>query len=94
MSGIEGGTLVRPAKPVGVRQLLIVSRSEPARYEYLQYVFDSDTGEVILDRRSRERRHRHDPVADERRRVERRQRDVTADLRVYGWALVRYETRS
>ena len=86
--------LTRSAKAVEIRQLLIVSRTEPGRYEYLQYVFDSETGEVILDRRLVERRHREAPVSAERRRSDRRQRDVTADLRVFGWALVRYDTKS
>ena len=86
--------LTRSAKAVEIRQLLIVSSTEPARYEYLQYVFDSETGEVILDRRLVERRHREAPVSAERRRSDRRQRDVTADLRVFGWALVRYDTKS
>lgn len=85
--------LVRPAKAVGTRQLLIVSRSEPERYAYLQYVFDQDTGEVILDRRAEHRRSRQEAVSAERRRGDRRQRDVSADLRVFGWALVRYETK-
>jgi hypothetical protein len=86
--------LTRSAKGVEIRQLLIVSRAEPERYEYLRYVFDSETGEVILDRRVLERRRRRAPVPADRRRSDRRQRDVSADLRVFGWALVRYDTRS
>ena len=86
--------LVRPANVVGIRQLLIVSRAEPERYAYLQYVFDQDTGEVILDRRVENRRGRQESVSAERRRGDRRQRDVGADLRVFGWALVRYEAKS
>jgi hypothetical protein len=86
--------LVRPEKPAVIRQLLIVSRSQPERYAYLQYVFDSETGEVILDRRVGSRRSRQEPVATERRREERRERDVTEDLQVFGWALVRYEATS
>jgi hypothetical protein len=91
---VEGGSLVRPAKAVGIRQLLIVSRSEPERYAYLQYVFDQDNGEVILDRRLESRRRGQRPVSADRRRGDRRQRDVSADLRVFGWALVRYEAQS
>lgn len=90
---MAGGLLVRPANAVGIRQLLIVSRSEPGRYAYLQYVFDQDNGEVILDRRADNRRRRQEPVSAERRRVDRRQRDVSAGLRDFGWALVRYETK-
>jgi hypothetical protein len=79
---------------VGIRQLLIVSRAEPERYAYLQYVFDQDNGEVILDRRMENRRGRQEPVSAERRGGDRRQRDVGADLQVFGWALVRYEAKS
>ena len=85
--------LVRPAMPA-TRQLLIVSRSQPERYAYLKYVFDPETGEVILDRRVKDRRSRQAPGPAERRRGERRERDVTPDLRVSGWALVRYEIKS
>jgi hypothetical protein len=79
---------------VGIRQLLIVSRAAPERYAYLQYVFDQDNGEVILDRRLQTRRSREAPVSAERRRGDRRQRHVSDDLRVSGWALVRYEAKS
>ena len=86
--------LVTPEKPAVTRQLLIVSRSQRERYAYLQYVFDSETGEVILDRRVQNRRSRQEPVLTERRREERRQRGVAADLEAFGWALVRYEANS
>jgi len=86
---LEGGMLVRPAEAAVTRQLLIVSRSERERYTYLQYVFDSETGDVILDRRVQERRRRDEPMSAERRRGDRRQRDITTDLQVFGWALVR-----
>ena len=76
------------------RQLLIVSRSHHERYAYLKYVFDSENGEVVLDRRVGSRRSRQEPVTTERRRGERRERDVTEELQVFGWALVRYETKS
>jgi hypothetical protein len=84
-----GRDAVKPAKPAVTRQLLIVSRSERERYAYLQYVFDGETGEVILDRRVQDRRGRDEPVSGERRRGDRRQRDITTDLQVFGWALVR-----
>jgi hypothetical protein len=86
--------LVRPARTAVTHQLLIVSRSQPERYAYLQYVFDSSTGEVILDRRVRDRRSRQEPVQTQRRGEERRRRDVSAELGLYGWALVRYEGKS
>jgi len=86
--------LIRPARTAVTNQILIVSRSQPERYAYLQYVFDSSTGAVILDRRVRNRRSRQEPVQTERRGEERRQRDVSSELELYGWALVRYEAKS
>ena len=76
-----------------IRQLLIVSRSQQERYAYLRYIFDSETGDVILDRRVRDRRGRRESAPAERRLGERRQRDVTSDLQAFGWALVRYEAK-
>ncbi len=69
--------------------LFIVSQSVPARYTYLKHAFGSETAEVILDRRVAERRRRQEPVAVNRRRSERRTRDVTQELKMFGWALVR-----
>jgi len=85
--------LVRAEKAKMIRQLLIVSRSQQERYAYLRYVFDTEAGDVILDRRVRDRRGRRESAPAERRRAERRQRDVTSDLQAFGWALVRYEAK-
>jgi len=85
--------LVRAEKAKMIRQLLIVSRSQQERYAYLGYVFDTEAGDVILDRRVRDRRGRRESAPAERRRAERRQRDVTSDLQAFGWALVRYEAK-
>ena len=71
------------------RLLLIVSATEPARYTYLKHVFGSDTADVILDRRVEERRQLVKRVVPERRRGDRRERDLTKDLQTFGWALVR-----
>ena len=71
------------------RLLLIVSATEPARYTYLKHVFGSETADVILDRRVEERRRRHERTAAERRHEDRRQWDITKDLRTYGWALAK-----
>jgi len=69
--------------------LIIVSRTNPAQHTYLKHVFGSQTEDVILDRRVGERRQHPAPVAAERRRIERRQRDISQDLQISGWALVR-----
>ena len=71
------------------RLLLIVSPTEPARYTYLKHVFGSETVDVILDRRVEERRQLVKRVVPERRRGDRRERDLTKDLQTFGWALVR-----
>ena len=69
--------------------LLIVSRTAQ-RYSYLEHVFADESRDVILDRREgSERRQRRRPATDERRHVQRRQHDITRELRSPGWALVR-----
>ena len=71
------------------RLLIIVSRTNPAQHTYLKHVFGSQTEDVILDRRVGERRERLARAVPERRRIERRQRDISQDLQLSGWALVR-----
>ena len=71
------------------RLLIIVSRTNPAQHTYLKHVFGSQTEDVILDRRVGERRERLTRAVPERRRGERRQRDISQDLQISGWALVR-----
>ncbi|PYM52004.1 MAG: hypothetical protein DME14_01840, partial [Candidatus Rokuibacteriota bacterium] len=68
------------------RLLIVVSRTNPAQQTYLKHVFGSQTEDVILDRRVGERRRYPAPVAAERRRIERRQRDISQDLQISGWA--------
>jgi len=75
---------------VSSRLLLIVAREAPARLTYFTRVYGNDTVEVIADRRVGQRRRRHELVANEWRRVERRRRDVAEDLRTFGWTLVRH----
>ena len=77
-------------KAGAARLLLIVSRTERLRYAYLKYIFDDETGDVIVDRRVGERRRYPEPAAVEKRRGDRRERDITKDLEISGWALVRY----
>jgi hypothetical protein len=74
--------------------LLIVSRTEPARYQYLKDAFASETVDVVTDRRVAERRRREGRTWAERRRGDQRQLDTTVDLRTFGWALVRAGTAS
>lgn len=46
--------------------------------------------DVIVDRRTRDRRHGDDPHGTERRRAGRRQRPIEdAEIREYGWTVVR-----
>ena len=68
---------------------LIVSRQEPTRYPYLKYVYSNETTKVMFDRRIAERREREESRASERRRTDRRIRDVSDALKEYGWVLVR-----
>jgi hypothetical protein len=70
--------------------LLIVSRMEPSRFAYLTHVFANETVSVILDRRVEERRQPRfgERAAAERRHEDRRQRDISEDLRTHGWALL------
>lgn len=72
-----------------MRLLIIVSRSRPARYEYLRHVFAGPALEVILDRRYGERRQHPQSALPQRRLGDRRSRDLGADLWKQGWALVR-----
>ena len=69
--------------------VFIVSRTEPKRYLYLKHVYADAGRDVILDRRTGERRRslRSPPV--ERRYAERRHRDIKRELQSSGWALVR-----
>jgi hypothetical protein len=73
--------------------LMVVSRDNPALYDYAVREFaDSDEIQVVLDRRSVDRR-RDDTnaavVAVERRRTDRRRYAVDHRLRTIGWAFVR-----
>lgn len=70
--------------------LFIVSRLEPERYDDLARAFaGEETVEVILDRRRGERRLQRGDIMDDRRRRDRRVRDVGGELSRLGWAIVR-----
>jgi hypothetical protein len=73
------------------RQLFIVARNRERLYEYVARAFaGNDTVQVILDRRTGERRRQQVPHEPERRRSgDRRTRtDVDRQLRALGWAIV------
>ena len=74
-----------------VRYLLIVARSQPDLWHYLNDNFAGDAKvEVILDRRGGERRQRIQPHEPERRRAERRrQPSLDSDLRYRFLVIVR-----
>lgn len=74
---------------VGARLLVVVSRDAPGRFAYLTHLYGSETVEVIVDRRVRERRRRPQLVVNERRWQSRRYRDLTEELSNFGWSLVR-----
>lgn len=76
-----------PASP-RIDALVIVAREGPARYEMLHGMFAGASTEVILDRRKGERRRAGPGASGGRRRQDRRQRDISADLRGRGWTLV------
>jgi hypothetical protein len=69
--------------------LFIVSRTKPERYLRLKRAFADQTEDVVLDRRTGERRQSLRPPPVERRHVDRRRRDISRELDVSGWTLVR-----
>ena len=76
------------------KQILVVARDRQKLYEYAKRAFSGNaTVEVILDRRSAERRRSGDRSgAPERRRGDRRLLlEVDNHLRALGWAVVRLD---
>ena len=78
------------------RLLLIVSRAEAGRYAYFKHVFANrhlfadEVVDVMVDRRTAQRRARPALMALANRRRERRVRSLVAkDLQTFGWAVVR-----
>jgi len=70
--------------------VLIVARTELKQHLYLKHSWADERREVLLDRRTGERRRSLRPPPIERRRMEqRRHRDITQELQSSGWALVR-----
>jgi hypothetical protein len=76
------------------KQILVVARDRQKLYEYAKRAFSGNaTVEVILDRRSAERRRTGDRSgAPERRRGDRRLLlEIDNHLRALGWAVVRLD---
>lgn len=70
--------------------VFIVSRTEAKQYQYLRHVYADESRDVVLDRRSGERRQGLRPPPIERRHQDRRRhRDITRELESWGWALAR-----
>lgn len=68
----------------------MVSRNEPGRYRWLSEAFAGEPAvEVVEDRRRGERRQGGGPAPSERRRRDRRARDVSRELDRLGYALIR-----
>ena len=68
--------------------LFIVSSTELERYLYLKHEYADEAREVIFDRRVGQRRRNQTPVPANRRQLERRHHDITAELQSIGWTLV------
>lgn len=70
--------------------LIVVARGQPVLYNYFRRDHFGDEGiTVVLDRRTvAERRWRNESHRPDRRRAERRQRDISEELLTQGWAEV------
>ena len=82
------GNLGKPGKLR--RQLLVVARDRPHIYEYLKRMFaGNETLEVIMDRRTTDRRrHGMSNLPERRRSGDRRRQEIDSHLRALGWAIV------
>jgi len=71
--------------------LFIVAAGRADLVDLLQEKFADvpDTVQIVRDRRVGDRRHREVSVNVDRRRSERRTRDVQDDLNAIGWAVIR-----
>lgn len=71
------------------RILFIIAGNDPKLYEHVRAEFADTAGvSVIRDRRRHDRRNQKVQVPLERRRTERRTRDISETLRSLGWVLV------
>jgi hypothetical protein len=72
------------------RLMYVVARHEPKLYrKFVKAYSNSEHIEVILDRRVAQRRVHDERRRPERRHDDRRWHDITKNLRVIGWAMVR-----
>ncbi len=71
------------------RQIILVARDRERLFEYIKRAFaGNETVEVLLDRRTGERRRSSGSRLPDRRRGDRRRHDVSSQLRGLGWAIV------
>jgi len=82
------------AERSGPRYLLVVERSDRGRdfYNYFMREFSESEVEIIVDRRQGDRRQGDQSHAPERRQGDRRRQPaLDAELRTYGFVLVRQQ---
>jgi hypothetical protein len=71
------------------RILFIIAGNDPKLYEHVRAEFADTAGvSVIRDRRRGDRRNQRVEVQVDRRKTDRRTRDITEALRSLGWVLV------
>jgi hypothetical protein len=89
LNGVAGGLGGKEDREI-MRHLLIVARNREQLFHQLKDAFSSNEHvQVIVDRRAGERRQRSvGTTAAERRKSDRRRRDVEQQLKTIGWALV------
>jgi hypothetical protein len=77
-----------PTGARGADLVFIVSREDSKTHTYLKQALAYQSVDVIVDRRSGDRRQVWRSATPDRRGGDRRRQDVKADLQTYGWALV------
>jgi hypothetical protein len=77
-----------PTGPRGADLVFIVTREDSKTYAYLKQALACQSVDVIMDRRSGDRRRVWRPATPDRRSGDRRRHAVKTDLQTYGWALM------